>query len=738
MSWRFVVAVALAALAVMGPVAPAAFALPECPGSGCTRLEGANRYETSVAVSREGWPGGADEVWVATGATYPDALAASAAAGWFGAPLLLVRTGSVPSAVDAELKRLRPGTIVIVGGEIAVSAAVEAELGRLPSVKTVKRLAGANRYGTAAAIYTDRADLCDAREVFLATGRDFPDALSGAALGGSTTRGANAILLANDSGVPEQTIAAMKECGPSVVTLLGGSSVLPDSVQAQVSEQVQSVTKVQRLAGANRYETSVKIAAAMKGSSPTTAFLAVGDNYPDALAGGPAAANEGSGAPLVLTRTSCMPGAVSSGLTDLGISRVTLLGGPAALADGVTTTRCVSTSPVLEVVSRPSDGSFDMVGRGWGHGRGMSQWGAYEAGRTGVSWGKILDTYYPGTSRTSGSTGIMRVLLEADTGYDVIARPESGLRILWTAQNGQSRSEVAPGSVNGCTALWWRVRATGSDLAIEYLCGSSWNVWKSAGDVDGNQPVTFRPSDGTIDTAVRTSSGFTRKGYRGDLEGRRSGSSMAAVNVVPTEEYLRSVVPSEVPTSWSTETLRAQAVAARSYAMRERYDRSGWFDVYDSTRSQVYKGRVEFDDSWNVTRTYEDSRTDAAVAATAGTYLTYNGIPAFTQFSSSNGGWSAQGSQPYLSIRRDDWDRNATANPYREWQDSVSVSSLESRYSQIGRLERLRVTARDGGGAWGGRITEVVLEGSSGSVTIRGDSAIRSAFGTRSSYFTLL
>jgi SpoIID/LytB domain protein len=255
--------------------------------------------------------------------------------------------------------------------------------------------------------------------------------------------------------------------------------------------------------------------------------------------------------------------------------------------------------------------------------------------------------------------------------------------------------------------------------------------------VRGNAPVVFRTADGTVDTAVRTGGGFIRKAYRGELEGINGSGAIVVTNVVAMESYLRSVVANEVPPSWPTEALRAQAVAARTYAMRERADRAGQsFHVYDSTKSQVYPGMQLYDDQWNLVRSYEDARTDAPVSSTTGQYLQSGGIPAFTQFSSSNGGWTAAGFFPYLPRQRDDWDRAATANPYREWTATVSAATVEGRFPAIGALQRIRVVARDGGGEWGGRVTELRLEGSAGTATVSGDTAVRAALGTRSSYFT--
>ena len=330
----------------------------------------------------------------------------------------------------------------------------------------------------------------------------------------------------------------------------------------------------------------------------------------------------------------------------------------------------------------------------------------------------------------------MKVLLTADTGTDVIARAEAGLKATWTRSDGVTVTKTLPSAPGGCTAPWWRVRATGSDLAIQSLCGQAWRTWRSTAKVDGDRPVVFRPVDGIIDVARRTGSGFERKAYRGSLEAHRSGGSVRAVNAVRMEDYLRAVVPNEMPSSWPQEALRAQAVAARTYAMREMEDRAGYFDVYDTTASQVYPGARLHDGSWRVVRNYEASSADSAIRATAGVHLRYGGRPAFTQFSSSNGGVTSAGSQPYLALRKDPWDASATGNSRLNWTDSVSAANLERSFPQIGRLTRIKVTKREGLGDWGGRVVTMVVQGSRASVTVSGDSRVRSALGTNSSYLT--
>lgn len=391
-----------------------------------------------------------------------------------------------------------------------------------------------------------------------------------------------------------------------------------------------------------------------------------------------------------------------------------------------------------DVFPRPADGVFDLVGHGYGHGIGMSQWGAREAGERGATEPEITAFYYPGTTRaTATSTSPIRVLLTRDTGSDAIVRPESGLRVTYRAEGAGSTSLRLPTAVDGCTARWWRVLNPGSDLAIQGLCGETWKTWRSASSVDGSQPVTFSSPDGMLDVARRLSSGFERKAYRGNIEVRRTGSAVRVINVVPLEDYLRAVVPSEMPSSWPAQALRAQAVAARSYAMREAQDRSGSFNVYDTTQSQVYPGARLYDSAWRTTRNYETSRTDAAIAATSGVYRRHADRPALTMFSSSNGGVTATASLPYLRAQSDPWDAAATTNSRLNWTDSISATALQNAYPSIGRLARIRVLEREGIGDWGGRVLSLRLEGDRGSVTVSGDLRIRSALGTSSSYLTV-
>ena len=180
------------------------------------------------------------------------------------------------------------------------------------------------------------------------------------------------------------------------------------------------------------------------------------------------------------------------------------------------------------------------------------------------------------------------------------------------------------------------------------------------------------------------------------------------------DDYLRGVVPQEASPSWYPAALQAQAIAARTYAAQQRSAAGVWstYDICDSTACQAYGGS-SLRSSTGVVTPIEYPQTDAAIAATAGQIRTYGGAPAFTQFSSSNGGFSVAGGQPYLVAKADPWD-GAVANPMHTWTATLPVSTIQAYYPAVGKLQRIVITSRDGNGDWGGRINTVVLQGVDG------------------------
>ncbi|GAA1137813.1 hypothetical protein GCM10009583_04380 [Ornithinicoccus hortensis] len=195
-----------------------------------SRLSGADRYATAAAISGEYAPG-VDTLYVATGRNFPDALAGAARAGVLEGPVLLVRTDEVPEATAAELERLAPQEIVVLGGTAAVSQGVADTLGDYADV--VDRIGGKNRYATA-------ADLSSAYEpgtevAFVATGLDYPDALAGAARAGHL---GSPVLLVRPDEIPAETLAELERLEAPQVVVLGGTGAVSDEVLGQIEDLV--------------------------------------------------------------------------------------------------------------------------------------------------------------------------------------------------------------------------------------------------------------------------------------------------------------------------------------------------------------------------------------------------------------------------------------------------------------------------------------------------------------------
>ncbi|GEM_PF-2602148 len=292
--------------------------------SGVTRLAGADRYATSVEISRWAYPSGAPVAYVAAGDAFPDALAGSAAAARRGGPLLLVAKGVVPGTVQAELSRLSPSEIVVLGGTGVVSDAVVAQLS---AIAPTRRVWGADRYATAAAVATD-AFTAPVSVAYVATGLDFPDALAGGAAAGAA--GAPLLLTAGDT-VPAATAAALQTLSPSEIVVLGGTGVVSDAVVAQLS----AIAPTRRVWGADRYATAAAVSAD-RFTAATTVFAATGLDFPDALAGAAAAGAKGS--PVLLVGRDTVPSPTSTEITRLGPSEIIVLGGSAVVSPQVSAT----------------------------------------------------------------------------------------------------------------------------------------------------------------------------------------------------------------------------------------------------------------------------------------------------------------------------------------------------------------------------------------------------------------
>jgi putative cell wall-binding protein len=294
-------------------------------GKATFRLAGNDRYASAAAVSAAHNFPGVPVAYIATGASFPDALAGGPAAKMGGGPLLLTTAGSLPASTAAELVRLRPGRIVVLGGAGAVSNNVITQLGGYTS-GGVTRLFGADRYATAAAI-SRAAFPSGAGLVYVATGVNYPDAL---AAGAAAARANAPILLTGTSSLPGATAAELSRLHPSQIIVMGGTGAVSDGVVAQLGGYAPSVL---RIAGADRYTTAVALSVAtFHPNSVSSAYIATGGSYPDGLAAGPAAG--AFAAPLLLVGNS-LPASVAAELRRLDPANIFIIGGTSVVSETV-------------------------------------------------------------------------------------------------------------------------------------------------------------------------------------------------------------------------------------------------------------------------------------------------------------------------------------------------------------------------------------------------------------------
>jgi SpoIID/LytB domain protein len=380
----------------------------------------------------------------------------------------------------------------------------------------------------------------------------------------------------------------------------------------------------------------------------------------------------------------------------------------------------------------------ELVGRGFGHGRGMGQWGAlgYATGRSGGPWthSQILAHYYGGTTarELTVPNPLMAVLLQSRRGTALVVHQPKGVTV-----DGIDMDSPP-------VALRATLRADGKvDLQRGHGCGGPWDP---AEVIDA--PVRMRavdPSGERADLLRLCTSATSTISYRGDLaligetfDGKNPGTA-EVVNLVDLQGLLRGVVPREMPASWGDlegglglNALKAQAVAARSYAAAGD---TRWGDLHsgfgavastcDTIFCQAYGGAM----ADGTVR--EDSRTDRAVIETRGEVRWRDGAVARTEFSASTGGWTAGGVFPVV----EDVGDAMSTNPNHRWTTVVPRATIESRWN-LGTLEGIQVTERNGVGEWGGRVVRMQLIGSARSVTITGNE-FRSGLSLRSDWFAV-
>jgi putative cell wall-binding protein len=291
-----------------------------------TRMAAADRYELGAMVALATRPGGTDTVYVASGANYPDALSAGPAAVKQGGVLLLTAPDAAPPAVLDALRRLNPRSVIVVGGESAVSAAVLTQLATVAPRALVGRIAGADRYAVSRSIAA-HAFPAGADNVFIATGTNFPDALSAVSPAAILE---SPVLLVNGSapaadGETQRAIAAV---APGSLVVMGGTA----SVSAGVHDTLSPTVATVRIGGADRFAVSAAVNEHFLADF-STVYFATGAAFPDALVGGVLTGTRHN--PLYIVPPGCVPRAVLSRLASSGTTQVVLLGGPASLTPAV-------------------------------------------------------------------------------------------------------------------------------------------------------------------------------------------------------------------------------------------------------------------------------------------------------------------------------------------------------------------------------------------------------------------
>jgi stage II sporulation protein D len=334
-------------------------------------------------------------------------------------------------------------------------------------------------------------------------------------------------------------------------------------------------------------------------------------------------------------------------------------------------------------------------GAGWGHGIGMSQYGAYGFALEGADHRQILSHYYRHTRLDSASGRPVRVLLQPDDPY---------IRFRGATSAGGRR--LRPGTT-------YVARRSGFGIVLSTAGGK--RVGRFAA------PLRVKAPGRPLRLLGPALNGVTSGLYRGAIEMYLDGG-LTAINVIGLDPYVQGVVAGEMPSSWPLEALKAQAVTARTYALATRKTDAA-FDVYPDTRSQVYRGV-----------TGESVRSNAAVAQTAGQILTYGGRPAITYYFSTSGGhtesiqFSFIGAlgQPWLVGVPDPYDH---LSPHHRWRVSFSTATLTRALGARGRFRRLEVIKR----GTSPRVVAARVVGTRGSTTISGPT-IRAHLGLRDTW----
>ena len=315
----------------------------------------------------------------------------------------------------------------------------------------------------------------------------------------------------------------------------------------------------------------------------------------------------------------------------------------------------------------PAHGASRVIvrGAGFGHGVGMSQYGAYGFAKRGYDHPAILAHYYSGTQlgRLSGPSEV-RVLLRRAP------------RIRFSGATG-----VAGGRRLASRRTYTATPGLGGAVTLRSASGRSLGTYAA--------PLRVSGSSGGVLLRGRAQNGRNDGRYRGALELRGGGLGVSAINAVSLEDYVRGVVAGEVPAAWPAAALRAQAVAARTYAIATRKDGDG-FDQYADTRSQMYIGIAG-----------ELPSTNAAVGATSGQIVVHGTEPIVTYYFSTSGGRTEDVENSFLGAEPRPWltsvaDPYDSASPRHRWTVRMSLARADKRLGGLvkGRLRQIKVLRR--------------------------------------------
>jgi len=393
--------------------------------------------------------------------------------------------------------------------------------------------------------------------------------------------------------------------------------------------------------------------------------------------------------------------------------------------------------PASPAAAYPSS-TVAISGHGYGHGIGMGQWGSLgyaigaDSGEGNYTYQQILSHYYGNTTLTPTNDAT-----SMHGGNVIVAMTEANDAFTIANAADPSTNVNFPGG--SAAAVMFQPTSSANVFEIYTAASCAGPTWTAVGTAseptasaaDGG-PVNLCTVNGTIDvhgslTALQNSVGAER-----------------TVNTVPIEQYVADVAPAESPSSWSLlggsgpqglawgfQQSEAQTVAVRSYVEANPMGYGGYADTCDQT-CQSYPGMQD-----------ETLSSASAAADTAGQVLMLDGTStvATTEYSSSSGGYSAGallagGQFPAVPDDGDAVCVPGACNPHHNWSVSIPVSTIQSAYPQIGTLSTITVTARNGDGDFGGRVDQMTIAGSGGSVSVTGN-AFAAAMNLQSNWFAI-